>query len=145
MLAGIEALFNKFLVVAAMQDPGTTGRNLVGSAGAGNIAGPIGNILWGNIFPAIMTCVMFACVLAIMISGARLAASGIFQDPRGRMMSIVGLISGAVGTLVCVNAQPICALVAGISLTSSVIMGIASCVKAVVPKAAGLVHGLIAA
>lgn len=145
MLAGLEALFNKFLVVAAMQDPGQTGRNLVGSAGSGNIAGPIGNVLWGNVFPAIMTCVMFACVLAIMISGARLAASGIFQDPRGRMMSIIGLISGAVGTLICVNAQPICALVAGISLSSSVIMGISACVKAVGPKATGLIHSMIAA
>lgn len=139
-----------FLFTLTMTDPGQGGRQLVGSSSSGDLASPIANLLWNNVFPAIMACCIFACVLAMMINGTRLAASGIFQDPRGRMMSVIGLISAAVGTLICVNAQPLVAICCGISITPSAIMltvksGAVQYIRSVLPGITAKVTGFIGA
>lgn len=115
---GLVAL-NGFKSAEGAADAGQGARNIVGQSNTnGDIGSVIVDFLFNKIFPIIEGPVVFVLVLAVMISGCRLAASGIFDNPRGRMMAVIGLISAAVGAVIVFNAQTIIQLMAGMTLGS---------------------------
>lgn len=106
--------------ISLVDDPNTTITNIVGkNYSPSYISGGLQNVLWEYVFPVIMTCATFILVLAFIVSGLRLAGSAIFENPRGRMLAIIGIISGVVGVLIVVNAQALVGALAGITLFSN--------------------------
>ena len=111
------AFMAKALPILAMKSPDQGARGLVaGSNANGNLGSAVSNFLWGSAFPPIEAAAVFVLVLGVIICGARLAGSGIFNDPRSRMMSIIGLVSCAVGAVLVFNAQALISLISGINV-----------------------------
>ena len=115
-LGGLLLAVGMRKLAGAAQDAGNGARQIVGQTSSGDAGNMIISFLFGKVFPIIEGPVVFTLVLAAMISGCRLGASGIFDNPRGRMMAVIGLISAVVGAVIVFNCQTIISIAAGLTL-----------------------------